>query len=199
VSGPAAVQQPVQGNLAAAVVEAQAALEAAVEQGGLRRDPLRFVLGALSATLGIFPEAVRRFEGAAEASRAPLSPKAEADLLRRVEEAARRGAASAGPAVTRRTSVLAGAALAAATLAGAVGGWLAGRASVPAEVALAERSLRMSLGAAEAWLPILRANPDPRPAVARGQVFRDERTGWRAGTVTLYLQPDDAAPQQAGR
>jgi hypothetical protein len=187
------------GDLTAAVDAARAEIEDAVERGGLRRDPLRFVLGALSATLGVFPEAVRRFEGAAEASRAPLSPKAEVELLRRVEEAARRGAGSAGPAVTRRTSVLAGSALATAALAGAAAGWLAGRASVPAEVAVAERGLRMSLGAAEAWLPILRANPDPRPAVARGQVFRDQRTGWRVGTVTLYLEPGEAAPQQARR
>jgi hypothetical protein len=187
------------GDLTATVDAARGEIEDAVERGGVRRDPLRFVLGALSATLGVFPEAVRRFEGAAEASRAPLSPKAEAELLRRVEEAARRGAGSAGPAVTRRTSVLAGSALATAALAGAAAGWLAGRASVPAEVAVAERGLRMSLGAAEAWLPILRANPDPRPAVARGQVFRDQRTGWRVGTVTLYLEPGEAAPQQARR
>jgi hypothetical protein len=199
VTGKPAARKPEQGDLAAAVAEAQAELEAAVERGGLRRDPLRFVLGALSATLGVFPEAVRRVEGVAEASRAPLSPKAEAELLRRFEEAARRGAASASPAVTRRTSALVGSALATAALAGAAAGWFAGRASVPAEVTVAERGLRMSLGAAEAWLPILRANPDPRPLVARGRVFRDERTGWRVGTVTLYLEPGDAAPQQARR
>jgi hypothetical protein len=192
-------QTPVQGTLAAAVAEAQAELEAAVEKGGLRRDPIRFVLGALSTTLGIFPEVVGRMEGAAEAPRAPLSPKAEAELLRRVEDAARRGAASAGPALQRHTAALIGSALAAAAVAGGATGWFAGRASVPAEVAVVERGLRMSLGAAEAWVPILKANPDPRPAVALGRVFRDERTGWRVGTVTLYLEPRDAAPQQAQR
>lgn len=190
---------PAGDDLALAVEAARAEIEQAIERGGLRRDPLRFVLAALSAALGVFPEAVRRFEGAAAAERAPLSPKAETELLRRVEEAARRGAAAAGPAVNRRTSVVFGIALAAAGLAGAAAGWSAGRASVPAEVVVAERGLRMSLGAAEAWLPILRANPDPRPLVAAGRVARDERTGWRVGTVTLYLEPGEAPPRQAGR
>lgn len=177
-----------------AVEAAQAELAEAIETGGLRRDPLRFVLAALSSALGVFPAAVRRVEAASETVRQPLSPRAEAELLRRVEEAARRGAASAGPAIARRTAVLAGVALTAAALLGAAGGWWAGRASVPGEVAVAERGIRMSLAASEAWLPILRANPDPRPALARGQAFRDERTGWRAGTVTLYLEPGEAAP-----
>ena len=172
---------------------AQAELAEAVDAGGLRRDPLRFVLSALSSALGVFPAAVHRVEAASETVRQPLSPKAEAELLRRVEEAARRGAAAAGPAIARRTAVLAGVALAAALSLGAAGGWWAGRASVPGEVAVAERGIRMSLAASEAWLPILRANPDPRPALARGQVFRDERTGWRAVTVTLYLEPGEAA------
>ncbi|MBX9701729.1 MAG: hypothetical protein K2X74_20005 [Acetobacteraceae bacterium] len=177
------------------VVEtAQAELAEAVEVGGLRRDPLRFVLAALSSALGVFPAAVRRVEAASEAVRQPLSPKAEAELLRRVEEAARRGAAGAGPAIARRTAVLASALLAAAALLGTAGGWWAGRASVPVEVEVAERGIRMSLAASEAWLPILLANPDPRPALARGQVFRDERTGWRAGTITLYLEPGQPTP-----
>ena len=184
-------------DLDAAVAEAQAEIAAAVEKGGLRRDPLRFVLGALSAALGVFPQAVRRVEAAAETSGSPLPPRAEAELLRRVEDAARRGAATAGPALQRRTAALVGTAVALAAAAGAALGWSAGRASVPAEVIVAEQGLRLSLGAAQAWLPILRANPDPRPAVARGQVFRDERTGWKVGTVTLYLESGDAAPRQA--
>jgi hypothetical protein len=57
----------------------------------------------------------------------------------------------------------------------------------------------MSLAASEAWLPILRANPDPRPALARGQAFRDELTSWRAGTVTLHLEPGEAAPASPRR
>lgn len=183
-----------QGSLEEAVEAAQAELAEAVDAGGLRRDPLRFVLAALSSALGVFPAAVHRVEAASETARQPLSPKAEAELLRRVEEAARRGAAAAGPAIAHRTAVLAGVALAAAASLGAAGGWWAGRTSVPGEVAVAERGIRMSLAAAEAWLPILRANPDPRPALARGQAFRDERTGWRAGTITLYLEPSEAAP-----
>ncbi|MCB4823140.1 hypothetical protein [Roseicella aerolata] len=173
---------------------ARAELEKAVEAGGLRRDPLRFVLAALSSALSVFPAAVRRVEAASETVRQPLSPKAEAELLRRVEEAARRGAATAGPAIARRTAVLAGVSLAAAAMLGAVAGWWAGRTSVPGEIAVAEHGIRMSLAASAAWLPILQANPDPRPALARGQVFRDERTGWRAGTITLYLEPGSSVP-----
>lgn len=181
-------------GLEEAVEAAQAQLAAAVETGGLRRDPLRFVLAALSSALGVFPAAVRRVEIASESVRQPLSPSTEAELLRRVEEAARRGAAAAGPAVAHRTAVLTGTALAAAALLGVAGGWWAGRVSVPAEVVVAERGIRMSLAASEAWLPILLANPDPRPALARGRAFRDERTGWQAGTITLYLEPGQAPP-----
>lgn len=145
-------------DLEEAVEAARAELAEAVETGGLRRDPLRFVLAALSSALTVFPVAVRRIEAASETVRQPLSPKAEAELLRRVEEAARRGAATAGPAIARRTAVLAGVSLGAAALLGAGGGWWAGRASVSAELAVAERGIRMSLAASEAWLPILRAN-----------------------------------------
>lgn len=183
-------------KLAASVSLARDELAAAVELGDLRRDPLRFVLGALSSTLGVFPDAVRRVEAAAAAATGPtLSPKAEADLLRRVEAAAQRGAASAGPAVARRTGLLLAVALAGTGLAGGAAGFAAGRASVPSEVAVAERDLRLSLGAAQAWLPILRANPDPRPLLAAGRLGRDERSGWRVGTVTLYLEPEGGTPR----
>lgn len=187
------------GSLEEAVEAAQAELAEAVEAGGLRRDPLRFVLAALSSTLGVLPTAVQRVEAASETVRQPLSPKAEAELMRRVEEAARRGAAAAGPSIARRTAVLAAVSVVVSALLGAAGGWWAGRSSLPAEVALAERGIRMSLAASEAWLPILRANPDPRPALARGHAFRDERTGWRAGTITLYLEPGEAAPAATRR
>ena len=181
-------------DLDEAVGAAQAELADAIDAGGLRRDPLRFVLAALSSALAVFPTAVRRVEAASEVVRQPLSAKAEADLLRRVEEAARRGAAAAGPAIARRTAVVVGLSLGAAATLGAGAGWWAGRASVPGEVAVAEHRIRMSLSASAAWIPILQANPDPRPALARGQAFRDERTGWRAGTITVYLEPGDPAP-----
>lgn len=186
-------------DLAAAVATAQAELAGAVAAGGLRRDPLRFVLAALSCSLGVFPAAVQRVEAAAETVRQPISPKAEADLLRRVEAAARRGATLAGPAIGRRTAVLVAASLVTALLLGAAVGWWAGRASVPSEIAFAERAIRMSLAASEAWIPILRANPDPRPAIARGEVFRDVRTGWPAATITLYLEPGIVLPEAARR
>lgn len=179
------------GGLEEAVEAARAELAEAVEAGGLRRDPLRFVLAALSSALAVFPTAVQRVEAASEVVRQPLSPKAEAELLRRVEQAAKRGAATAGPAIGRRTAVLAGLSLAATTVLGAAAGWWLGRTSLPAEVVVAEHRIQMSLAASAAWIPILQANPDPRPALARGQTFRDERTGWRAGTVTLYLEPSE--------
>lgn len=176
-------------GLEEAVEAARSELSEAIDAGGLRRDPLRFVLAALSSSLVVFPAAVRRVEAASETVRQPLSPKAEAELLRRVEEAARRGAVTAGPMLARRTAILAGAALFAAAMLGGVAGWWASRISLPGEVAIAEHQIRASLAAAAAWVPILQANPDPRPALARSQAFRDERTGWRAGTITLYLEP----------
>lgn len=186
----------VSGELEEAVEAARSKLSYAIDAGDLRRDPLRFVLAALSSSLVVFPAAVRRVEAASETVRQPLSPKAEADLLRRVEEAARRGAATAGPVIARRTAIFAGAALSAVATLGTVAGWWAGRASLPGEVAITEHQIRTSLSAAAAWVPILQANPDPRPALARSQAFRDERTGWRAGTITLYLEPGGPVPAQ---
>ncbi|NGM23959.1 hypothetical protein G3576_28390 [Roseomonas stagni] len=190
------ITSTVPGELEQAVAVARSELAEAIDTGGLRRDPLRFVLAALSSSLVVFPAAVRRVEAASETVRQPLSPKVEAELLRRVEEAARRGAATAGPVIARRTAILAGAALLGAAMLGGVAGWWAGRTSLPGEVAIAEHQIRTSLAAAAAWVPILQANPDPRPALARSQAFRDERTGWRAGTITLYLEPGSPVPTQ---
>ncbi len=114
-------------DLDEAVGAARAELADAVDAGGLRRDPLRFVLAALSSALAVFPTAVRRVEAASEVVRQPLSARAEADLLRRVEEAAKRGAAAAGPAIARRTAVVVGLSLGAAATLGAGAGWWAGR------------------------------------------------------------------------
>lgn len=190
---------PAPEGLEDAVEAARAELADAISAGGLRRDPLRFVLSALSSALSVFPAAVRRVEAAAETVRQPLSAKAEAELLRRVEGAARRGAMSAGPSIQYRSALLVGTAVGAAAALGAAAGWSAGRTSMNDEVALAERALRTSLAAAEAWIPILQANPDPRPAIARGQVFKDDRTGWRVGTLTLYLERGNSMPQPARR
>ena len=70
-----------------------------------------------------------------------------------------------------------------------------GRTSVHDEVALAEQWLRTSLAAIRSS----QANPHPRSAIARGQVFQDDRTGWRVRMLTLYLERGNAIPQPARR
>jgi hypothetical protein len=65
----------------AAILAARAALAQAVQKGHLTRDPLRFALGGISEALGAFLVGIK-------ATRQPIDPSAQAEMVRQVIAAA---------------------------------------------------------------------------------------------------------------
>lgn len=179
-------------DLAEAVAAAQAELAEGVRRGELARDPYRFVIGALSATVGLFPRLVARMEAAAEAARLPMTPEDKAAFRRDLRDGLRQEAAKLARTAARRTALLAGVAVAGAGLAGGVGGFLLGRSAVRDDVAALGGRLSMEGGAARAWLDLVRANPDPRPAMAAGTAWQDPATQRRAIELRLWTDPPPA-------
>ncbi|MBB5696043.1 hypothetical protein [Muricoccus pecuniae] len=179
-------------DLAEAVASAQAEISEAVRRAELTRDPYRFVLGALFVSLGLFPRLVERMEEAAEAARVPMTSEEKAAFRRDVRDGLRQEAGNLARATTRRTALLAGAALALTALAGVGGGYLLGRSSVREEVAALNARLALPSDASRAWLELMRANPDPRPAIAAGAAWQDPATQRRAVEFRLWTDPPPA-------
>ena len=89
-------------DLAEAVDAAQEELHEAIRRAELERDPYRFVLGALSMSLGLFPGLMRRMETAAEAARVPMTLEEKAAFRREVREGLRQEAGKLAKAVNGR-------------------------------------------------------------------------------------------------
>ena len=179
-------------DLAEAVEAAQDELQEAIRRAELGRDPSRFVLGALSISLGLFPRLVERMEEAAEAARLPMSPEEKAALRRDVREGLRQDAGKLARSANRRTAAIVGGAIALAALVGAAGGFLVGRSSSQADVASLSGALSVDSGAARAWADLVRANPDPRPALSAGTAWQDPTTQRRAVEFRLWTDPPSA-------
>ena len=195
----AAAPPPAEGreDLAEAVAAAQEDLHEAVRRAELGRDPFRFVLGALSMTLGLFPQLVARMERAAEAARVPMTPEDKTAFRREVREGLRQEVGKLARATSRRTAALVGAAIAGAALAGGAGGFILGRATTRVDVASLSGALSMDAGAVRTWLDLMRANSDPRPALAVGTSWKDPATQRRAVEFRLWTDPPPAtAPQR---
>lgn len=179
-------------DLAEAVAAAQAELAQSVKRGELTRDPYRFVLGALSATLGLFPGLVSRMEEAAQSARVPLSAEEKAALRRDVRDGLRQDAGKLAKSINRRTALAGGAAIAVAALVGAGGGYWLGRSSLREDITALEARLALNPGVSRAWLELMRANPDPRPAIAAASTWQDPATQRRAGEFRLWMDPAPA-------
>lgn len=121
--------------------------------------------------------------------------------MRRVVEATSRSIRQEAPglhrAFNRRTAVLVGAAVALAAVAGAGIGFGAGRASVHDEVRAIEAGLSLRPDVARAWADLMRANPDPRPALAAARTWRDGASDRRVAEVRLWLDPVSAVAPAA--
>lgn len=192
---------PDAAEVATLVERAQEALAEGVDRADLRRDPLRHVLVAFSAVIEIFPGLARSLEASAERARAPVDPAQEEALMRRVVEATSRSIRQEAPglhrAFNRRTAALVGVAVAAAGLVGAGGGFLLGRSSAADDVRAVEAQLALRADAARAWAELLRANPDPRPALAAARTWRDGASDRRVAEVRLWLDPVSAVAPAA--
>jgi hypothetical protein len=143
----------------AAILAAREELAQAVQKGHLTRDPLRFALGGISEALGAFLAGIK-------ATRQPIDPVAQAEMVRQVIAAAAAGAnqeaAQLARTHNRRTLLLAALTLVVVVVAGTGGGYLWGRASAKADiqattVALAT-AFRDGPAAARSWLELMRNN-----------------------------------------
>ena len=72
-------------TLAAKVAAAQAELQSSIDRAGLRDDPFRHPLQALSSVVGLFPEVAEELTASVHRARDPIGP---AELERLVAAAA---------------------------------------------------------------------------------------------------------------
>lgn len=199
----AALAVPTTDEFVQAVAAAQGEFARAIEGAELRRDPLRFVLVALSDTLGVLVKTTRRWEGAVGdviAASRPLSQDERASLLREVVGAAKDGAldgANTGMRAEARRMIR----TLDRGLAVRIGLWVGG-AYVAGALTVLGVLLAGQFGpfsrqaeSAAAWSELEQNNPDPRPALAAGEVRTDRASGRRyyAG-VSLWLDPSRPPP-----
>ena len=193
---------PAAGELEAAVAEAQAMLAEAGEAPEMRRDPYRVALAGLSLTIGALPRTVRAWDEAVKdviAARHPFTPEERAELASAVVEATTKGAyegtrKEAARMIRRLDHGLAirmGLCVGAAFVLGSA-------LTVGAFATLGQGPFRPDVEGHPAWRELAQNNPDPRPALAAGEVRVERNTGRRyyAG-VSLWLDPSRPPPPSA--
>jgi hypothetical protein len=150
-------------------------LHRAIALGGLQRDPLRHPLQALASVLDALEEA-------ANAVREPVSPAAEAEIIRRLENAASRGAAQHAAALARthnlRTMLIASAVLVSAVALSIVGGYWWG----------VTRPVQTNLGMLPREVALVLSSNDMSKALAECKPL-PQNSGRRACAVNLWLEP----------
>ena len=186
-------------DLDAHVLRVQTALADAAATTGMRHDPYQAVLTGLSMTVGLLPDNARRWDAAVQdviAARHPLTPEERAELAGKLVEATEKGAFQATRKeaarmirrLDRDLAVRMGAIVSGAFIAGCVltGGVLAYFDGGP---------FRPEAESGAAWRELVRVNPDPRSALAAGEIRTDRATGRRyyAG-VSLWLDPSRPPP-----
>jgi len=132
----------------AKVQAAQAELQHGIDRAGLRDDPFRHPMQALSGVLGLFPELVGQLTGAVDQARQPIDPAAVERAVERLEKAAARGAdqraAELARSRNRRTLLTYGGTFAISILAAAGGGFAWGQMSANAAVRQTEQQLALA-------------------------------------------------------
>lgn len=205
---PQAPVVPTSDELVASVARAQQALREAAEKGGMRHDPVRYMLAAISDVLGVQIKTTRRWEGCVAdviAAREPFPVEQRVALVEGVIAASKAGALEGGQTgmreearrIIRRfdrgTAIRAGL---------AVGGAYAAGGLTVAALALLWQLGPFSQQAAsiEAWRAVVETNPDPRSALAAAEVRVDRATGRRyyAG-MSLWLDPPRPPPASAAK
>lgn len=203
---------PTTDELVAAVAQAQGALREAAEKGGMRHDPVRYMLAAFSDVLGVLIKTTRRWEGCVAdviAARQPFPTEQRVALVEGVIAASRAGAREGGQVgareearrlvrgLDRATSVRVGLYVGGALVAGvalgcaltlAVGGWFRSGPFDPTSEAVA------------AWREIAQNNPDPTRTLEGARMKVDPATGrrYREG-VSLWVDPVRPPPASAAK
>jgi hypothetical protein len=186
-----------EADVEAVILDAREALAQAVQKGNLTRDPLRFALRGISDALGAFLVGI-------EATRQPIDPAAQAEMVRQVIAAAAAGANKEAARLARthnRRTVL----MAALTLFGVAGvatggGYVWGQASAAANIQMTTVELATAFrdgpAAARSWLELMRNN-DVRLALQHctGQAIWTDQ-GRQACALPVWLDTPRSEPPQ---
>ncbi len=181
----------------AKVQAAQADLQHGIDRAGLRDDPFRHPLQALSGVLGLFPELVGQLTGAVDQARQPIDPVAVERAVERLEKAAARGADQRAAELARSRSYRAlfiyGGVLLATALAAVGVGFAWGQASANAAVHQTEQQLALAFrdgpGAAAAWATLMRANDAGLLLAACSGLAVKTLEGRKACNMPVWLDP----------
>lgn len=196
------VAVPTRDEFVEAVAATQASLAQAIEAAGLQRDPLRFVLVAVSDLIGLLVKTTRRWENATSAvvaAQHPLSAEERAAVVASAADGSKAGAVQGMREEARRiirrfdhgTAIRAGL---------FVGGAYVGGALTVLGVFAAMHLGPFSRQAAAdgAWREVVEHNPDPRPMLGAATVKAERATGRRYYEgVSLWLDPPRAPPASA--
>ncbi len=197
-SAPFGATVPDAGELEAAIAGAQAKLAQAAATNAMRYDPYQHVLAGLSGTLGAFLKSTWRWEEATKAviaARHPLTEEERADLVLALVEATKEGAfegtrKEAARMIRRLDHSLS------VRIGLLVGGTFVAGSLLTLGVLVAANAgpFRPDVEAGAVWRDLVQQNPDPRLALAAGEV-RTDRNGRRyyAG-VSLWLDPSRPPP-----
>ena len=193
-------------TFAAKVREAQADLQHGIDRAGLRDDPFRHPLQALSGVMGLFPELVGHLTGAVEQARQPIDPAAVERAVERLETAAVRGAdqraAELARSRNRRTLLVYGGAFAVGILVAGSLGFAWGQAAANATVYQTQQQLALAFrdgpGAAAVWATLMRSNDaNVMLATCTGLAVKTIE-GRKACNMPVWLDPPIlAAPTRA--
>jgi hypothetical protein len=184
-------------NVEAVILDAREALAQAVQKGNLTRDPLRFALGGISDALGAFLAGI-------QATRQPIDPEAQAEMVRQVIAAAATGAnkeaARLARTHNRRTLLLMALTLFLVASAAAGGGYVWGHANTAANIQMTTVELATAFrdgpAAARSWLELMRNN-DVRSALQHctGQAIWTDQ-GRQACALPVWLDTPPPEPPQ---
>ncbi len=190
----------------AKVREAQADLQHGIDRAGLRDDPFRHPLQALSGVMGLFPDLVGQLTGAVEQARQPLDSAAVERTVERLEQAAVRGAdrraAELARSRNRRTLLTYGGTFAISILAAAGGGFAWGQASANAAVRQTDQQLALAFrdgpSAAAIWANLVRSNDANLMLAACTGLAVKTLEGRKACNMPVWLDPPiSAVPSRA--
>lgn len=206
---PQAPVVPTSDELVASAAQAQEALREAAEKGGMRHDPVRYMLAAFSDVLGVLIKTTRRWEGCVAdviAAREPFPVEQRVALVEAVIAASKAGAREGGQSgareearrmvrgLDRATSVRVGLYVGGALVTGlvlgcaltlAVGGWFRSGPFDPTSEAVA------------AWREIAQNNPDAKRTLEASRMKVDPNTGRRYHEgVALWADPPRPPPAE---
>ena len=184
-------------TFAAKVREAQADLQHGIDRAGLRDDPFRHPLQALSGILGLFPGMVGQITDAIDHARQPIDPGAVERAVELLQQAAVRGAdqhaAALARAHNRRTLLTYGGSFVVAVLAALGVGFAWGQSSANAAAHQTEQQLALAFkdGPANAatWATLMRSNDAGQMLATCTGLAVKTIEGRKACNMPVWLDP----------